>query len=659
MRTDITFDAFRFDSNLEKNEPIVRADYLAYARFETTLSFTNQGVLDLVFERDGKIAVVPWIVLEGVMLLEHEESPFIWPSWMSWLDWDVCEGIEARVEPWLRSIVTARLENHAGERFFGASAEVRELIDYARSAGWLGATPAREVLRSIAPYRYAFRFAESARTLVRGPGAANGGAYLARRAGPLTAVLAHDDEVRYARKWFGTNIFTAMVPAGSAFDLYVGPEADAAHSQVRVIVDASSATSGVRIPIAEPLPPSIVVSYDLDDAPECGAFAVSVPATLGRLSAIVEPVFKGGSGGRIAMLVREDCMRGVDADTDAVTTLSAMLRSEGFEPEIVTPSHFDGRGFDLIHVFGLRQASAILTSLERSAAEGTPIAVTPYADDQRNERLLQASNVTMVASSSDETLRGEYLNALVHRVLRTDGPQEGPDTVSERRLLELARVAFVTCPREEAYLRSAYGFAGNAALVPAIASAIRGSEDVSAYVGTGDFALLRGPVHPQSNTYLIARAAAMAGLPLVVCGQVVDALSYQQMCAALGDLGVWLPAHGLSPGQQAALVSRARVVAEIGWSGRGLHYLASAAASRCSIVASANGYAADVWGDALVVADPASVPGMAAALRLAWDEAVARGERLAAKTAAHCDPFAMLVATATGYQAAASMAVSP
>jgi hypothetical protein len=657
MRYDGASESLRFDSGSSDKSAIMRASNLAYARFETTISHRVEGLLALIFESPEGMAIVPWIALDGVMLMEREVSPLVWPSWMRWLDPQECDAIEARVEPWLFSRVLARLENDSGDRFFEASQALRERVSYARGAGWIGAASSNDVLSSIAPHRYAWRFSRGANALVKGAGAANGGALLSRRASSTTIVLEDTDAVNNARVWFDRDCFTAKTPA-QRWDVYIGPRDPGVDAATRIYLGGDATADELRVPIAKPLPLGIMVSFDLDDAPEIGAISVSTRAQLGRSSTIVEPQSVGGSTGRVALVVREDARAGADADTDAAEMLQAGLTREGFSPSIVTPSHFDGSAYDLVHVFGYRYAGTIIEQLEVARSRGVPIILTPYADDARDESRTQSNNVmSALAGSFDETVRGEYLTALAHRKLISSDQVPDLDLVPVLRLFELAGAACVTSAREEERIRAAFAYSGAVARVPAYAQRIAESIDVSAFVGGDDYVLVRGPLDWRSNQYLIARAAASVGLPLVVCGTVADALCYLKTCEALGELGMWLPSAGLRAEQERALVSRARVVADVSWSGAGLHRLATAAATRCALVASTNGYARDVWGDAVAMADPASVESIAGALRLAWDQSTERGLALAGITAAVCDPFAALVATVGGYQAAAASLV--
>jgi hypothetical protein len=661
MRYDLFADALQPYGEHDVRARLIRAEHLVFARFETSMSHRYDGLIDLVFSDGAAYAIVPWISIDGLMLLEREFSPFTWPRWMTWLDDDQCDAIEARIEPWMRARVLARLENGSGERFFTDSNEIRGRIERAKGAGWLGAVDSRTVLEAIAPHRYAWRFARNAHVLIRGRGAIAGAALLARRASLVHAVAADAREAADARAWFGLDCFSADPVPERAWDLYVGPRQGAPAAAAAVFLDGEAVgASEVRVPIAQPLPPEIMISFDVDDAPEVRAISVAAPPREARRSALVAARIMGGSSGRVALVVREDCLRAADADTDAVIRLKQLLEQEGFAASIVVPSHLQSRDHDLIHVFGHRYAHAVIDELRSASQRGIPIVVTPYADDPRDEAHAQTHSLMAgLGATFDENQRADYLNALaLRRLLATDLPADEPEA-PVRELFALARVCFVTCGAEETHVRQRYSFAGTVIPLPALASPLDGAADVAALVGTDDFVLAFGPVEARANQYLLARAAAAAGLPLVVCGTVVDAGYYRQMVQALGDDGMWLPPRQLTAEQQRGLLARARVAADVSWSGRGLHRLATAAAGRAALVTSSNGFGSAVWGAATVAADPASVDSIAAALRSVWDRAEALGTELAARTATVCDPFACVVSTVSGYQRALSPLVSP
>ncbi|MHB8356350.1 MAG: hypothetical protein ACYDDQ_06635, partial [Vulcanimicrobiaceae bacterium] len=59
---------------------VVSAQTLVAARFEPLYQAIRlESALDLVFARDGELAVVPFVIVDGAMLQEIESSPLVWP----------------------------------------------------------------------------------------------------------------------------------------------------------------------------------------------------------------------------------------------------------------------------------------------------------------------------------------------------------------------------------------------------------------------------------------------------------------------------------------------------------------------------------------------------------------------------------------------------
>ncbi len=652
MRYDFKTDRLCFTRDRERQKAFVRADRLAYARFETALAQKFFAIVDLVFAEGDEIAVLPFIVVDGTMLLERELSPFIWPAHLKDLDDGVVEAIEARIEPWLRSLIVARNENGFGERLFSEDVTFKQRLERAKQRGWLGTAPAREVLLDIAPHAYAVRFAFSGDVVVRGRGALNGAAYLSVGNGRTLAVAANEEEAVDARAWFGLD--KVEVDAPGRCDLYVGPRVNAPDCGTAIFLESQAEPGERRVSVAAPLPIEVLLSYDLDDAGEASSFAVRARPRSARASHVTVPAATGGSAGRVALVAREDLLRVRDADTDAVTMLQTMLTAEGFSAEIVAPSHFRVDGFDLIHVFGFRYAPAIAAQIHAARDAGTPVVLTAYADDPQNDYPIGTGTFRrLLQNTDDEIVRGEYLHALSLRRLRDDELVDALDVASVKLLCSTARVAYVTCAREEQRLRADFGFDGTSIHVPAIAFNTNGDGDPTWATGYDDFALVFGPVGTESNAYLIARAASRLGIPLIVCGDVVDAAYYPELRTVLGRQGIWLPARELSEGERRSLLARARVVLDVSWSGQGLHRLASAACAGVPIVGSSTGYAGDVWGDLAFVADPASEESIAVALGRAWLVGEEHRRGLVMRTAPLADPLSVLVNTVQGYQEAA------
>jgi hypothetical protein len=227
-------------------------------------------------------------------------------------------------------------------------------------------------------------------------------------------------------------------------------------------------------------------------------------------------------------------------------------------------------------------------------------------------------------------------------------------------LFARARAAIACGEDEERRLRGEFGFTGLTRIVPAVlGDEIEASTSIGELVGAEDFALLHAPIDPRCNQYHMARACAVLGYPLVLVGPVGNVEYYGEVLAALGHGGVLLPPATLCAADLAALYRRARVFADLSWSGNGLHRFARAAASGTALVGSSSGYARTIWPGLVQIVDPGSLDSISVGLRAAWERAPDLGPRTAARTAESCHPFDTLVATLAAYQAAATKQAVP
>src|SRR5579862_9628790 len=188
----------------ERFHRIVSPENLAAARLDTGYSarIDNYGCLDLTFASDGEIVVVPYVILQGIMLFAREGSPFVWPSWLPPVRSDALRAIEAFVEPWLRSLAVARFVNGEIVKLFGKDERAHRLFEKARDYGFLGAAPTERVVELNAPYVYALRFAANKRVAISDRNGAGGAALLARVAN-VDANVKDKERADAARHWFG------------------------------------------------------------------------------------------------------------------------------------------------------------------------------------------------------------------------------------------------------------------------------------------------------------------------------------------------------------------------------------------------------------------------------------------------------------------------
>jgi hypothetical protein len=632
---------------------IVRAENLISARLDPGygLRIDSEGLLDLAFAKHGRVVLVPFLLLQAMMLLMRESSPYIWPSWIPPFRESVAREIEDLLDPWTKSLLSARFANDETFALFGDDTEARGLAQEARSFGFLGAAPTDGVIRAIAPYVFAQRFALGKTVDIADSDGAAGASILARSAKSVSADLRDARRSEVARRWFDLDIFRDR--DGDRFDISIGPRSNDSEEPVRIVLDDDARVGEVAAVIATPIPPAVMVSFDPGDGAPMRRLAVAAPATVSRKSSVPEMAVVAGSSGRIGIVVRSDYLGNDDADSDGATALASRLAAQGFTASVVPANHLRPGDYDLLHVFGLRAAAEVNVALQRVPSHA-PVVVTPYADDALREATWGVSIVTStLANAPDEMQRKVYFDAIRERRLESAGvPKRGEGGVDIKAALARAGAVVASSADEERRLRDEVG-ARESRIVPGVLAPEPSAGDVSAIAGLDDFVLVHAPMEARCNQYAVARAAAELRYPLVLVGSVQDYAYYGEVVAALGDLGIWLASDQVTPEQLAGLYGRCRVFADASWSAGGLYRLLRAGACGAALVAPASGYARGVWPGLVQIVDPASIINVREGLRDAWQRAHELGPATAARTIEIADPFKSLVGVLACYQAAA------
>ncbi|HLX25676.1 MAG TPA: hypothetical protein VKR05_01680 [Candidatus Cybelea sp.] len=647
----------------ERFHRIVSPENLAAARLDTGYSarIDNYGCLDLTFASDGEIVVVPYVILQGIMLFAREGSPFVWPSWLPPVRSDALRAIEAFVEPWLRSLAVARFVNGEIVKLFGKDERAHRLFEKARDYGFLGAAPTERVVELNAPYVYALRFAANKRVAISDRNGAGGAALLARVAN-VDANVKDKERADAARHWFGLNIFDRTLTG--EYDVAVGTREGLPDARARIVLDEPQA--GERcVRVAHAIPLSVMVSFDVADGAQVRRFAASTPPVTFRPHGNEPAQIVGGSSGRIGLVVRDDHAGVDDADVDAAIALEGHLAAQGFSARVVGASHVRPADFDLLHVFGYRCANALGGAFTRAGGSSVPIVLTPYLDDPKREAEWgMAVAREALANAADEALRETYLTAIGNRRLSApNSPGLGATAAVDpvvRSLFASARAIVAGAQDEEARIREEFSYGGAIRFAPAVlADEIEPSDEIGSLAGLEEFVLVHGPLDARSNQYLVARACASLGYPLVLAGSVVNTEYYGDVLAALGTSGIWIPSDELSPREIAALYRRARVYVDASWTSAGLYRLVRAGAAGAALVAPASGSARMLWPGIAQIVDPASPTGIAEGIATAWKRAGELGPATARRTLESYRPFDMLVATLGAYQAAAQPTAAP
>jgi hypothetical protein len=640
----------------ERARLLLQPQHLAVARLEPLLAWRYEAALDLIFERAGAFGAISLVVVDGAFLVERELSPFCWPANVA----EICSEstlreIESAVEPWLKSRVLARFENDELVRYLRDEPAIRAAFERARELNLCGAAPLDAMLPAIAPHVYAYRFARGRNVAVSGIEGASGAALLCGRAASVALDCGSESEDAFVRSWFSLLDLSTIDPE-TRYGLAIteGSEVDAE------IVIRTGEFGGRVIPIAKPLPMSVMVSFDPDDSIRVGCFSVATPANarVAAVSAIPRATPLGGSAGRVTLLVRDGWRQAADADTDTILALRRRLKDEGFQTN-VAEAHgaLDPASVDLLHVVGVRHAEQIGHILEPIRAANVPIVCTPYLDDVKAEADWGSQITSFALMSSDDVAQLDlYLGAIATRRLVANGVPALPNGQPKandaiRKVIDAAGAVIASCDEEASVIRDLYGYGGSLSVVGDLVES-RNAADACALAGSDDYVLAHGPIDHRNGIVLLAMAAERLDLPIVIVGPVASAEAYQRLTAIAGDGTRYIPQSACSLDEIEGLYARARVYADVSWSGRGLARFARAGGYGAGLLGSINGYAKDVWEGLAAAADPASLESIAEALRTAWDAAPGRRSAIAARTALRFDQAAAARGIAQAYELA-------
>ncbi|HKU69054.1 MAG TPA: hypothetical protein VJP85_14885 [Candidatus Baltobacteraceae bacterium] len=598
-----------------RGQSLIRADKLSAARFEPTIENAAGGgaLLDLVFSDGEQIAVVPYIRVQPVFLLQHERTPLVWPSAARSAGRDVLLEIERLLLPWLQSLTLARQQNEEAVRIFG-DASASSLFARARDDGFIGAARYAEIMPALAPYVYAARLCGGQTVAVADPYGANGAAMLAARAATVFADLGSTERNTFANAWFGTAMF-GDTPVSAADVVIAGHDDLRCDARVARITLDSEETGAHHVRIAAAVPAEVLVSFDPDDAPVVRTISVR-SNVLHDLRRPIDPPAAapaGGSSGRILMLLREGFERAPDADVDEARSLASRLRAEGFTVEFASPATVGGeRAADLVHAIGL--CAGMDKALEPIRRAGVPIVANAGFGSAGDEAAWGPEIMSAAwGRAYDDAMLAEYLDLIALRKLAMEKPGEGSPVAAALRHVD---VVLAAAPAQETQLREVYGFERDIVrYAPAPAFEGCAAADVTALVGNAPFAFVHAPVQWRMNLPLLACAAAEQGIPLVVAGPVVDVAALRAASRLAPELVMHLAAP--DDAQVEALYRSARVYADVSWAPQGLSRIARAAASGCRLLLSRTLYAAELSPGACGV-DAASLESVAAGLAQAW-----------------------------------------
>ncbi len=628
-------------------DDLLRAEYVAVARIEPTLSARLEAFADLVFHRAGEWLFVPLVRVNGLMLVTREAPAIAWPRSLSFVNDAEISQVEERILPWLRSLTTARFFNSEQIRFYHD--EARAGFEAARSAGFYGAAPYREAFQRVAPGVYAQRFARGRDVAVAGRNAGNTAAALSNVAASIGI-----EQDPLSAQWFASIRSTAPLNRSREYECYVGPREDAVAARFSAY-EGGPRNDDREISIVQPIPMHVTVSFDCEDAPVIGTFAVAEHDVPVVASSIQAPKAVGGSSGVIRLVVRDDALRFPDADLDEARALAGQLRNEGFDAALCTARDVEISRTDLIHVFGLRHGTTLVELLRDAESAHVPVVVTPYADDRFGETILAGDGSMSIARGSvDAPVIDEYHWAFARR--RIGGLASGSlyDEASGV-LMKRAAAALVSCDAEADFLRERFGYRGSVIPAGVPVDCVTPSSRIGSIVGTQPYILIHAPLDAERNQHFAIHAANRTRLPLVLLGPVQNVEYYGYLTETAGPAVTLVRDGDLHAPEIEGIYARARVVADVGAAARGLSRLARGMGYGAAAVAPKPGYASAVWPELVTSVDPMDVSSIEAGFRAAWERTV---DVAAFREAAATSAWPALVAAVTAYGHAAAVPVA-
>lgn len=623
MRTHRVFPALQpWAWRADLLRDLVAGEHLVAARIEpVTRGREPTAFLDLHFSDGERTVTIPLVYVDLAMLDVREADPLVFPQFLlnTVTDARACEIVD-------------RVLHDLEVRALNGGFWTEEVLLYgdapvfaaARARGFFGAAPLATSLPRIAAAVYAKRFAAGRRAVAYGPTANELGAFL----GGLTtscSVIGTDAD---ASAWYGP---LAEADPAQSFDLAIGPGEPPVTAATYVRLD--DAHSGLAIAVSPPLPADLMLSFHTGDGPSAAHFSVATtrePYTRPTLDIAVSPPV-GGSAGRVTIVVRPDAVAVPDSDTDEAAALAQALRAEGLTVALVAGvDELDASAPDLVHLFGTRPGGYARRVAEWASEHRKPFVVHAFHEAPAAGGYWGAMVAPYCFSySGDDRSVTTYLELLARRAVEVDGvganSHFAPPIIGladTERVLGLADVVFVNSERE---LRAVEPFRHRrpAFIVSPLPLIAAPPEPVGAQVGGDPFVLVHGPIGPEGNQLLLARAAAAVGVPLVIAGPVDDPQYAERLREFAPDQLRLLEEP--SPALTLGLYRSAAVVADAAWIARGHSRLATAAAHGAAIVCSRTRWL-DLPDQEKWAVDPADLTSVARGIGQAWDGSVRRDE---------------------------------
>jgi hypothetical protein len=459
------------------------------------------------------------------MLEARERDPLVWPQRIVEFGKEIdADSIGDRIEGWLRALLAEGAMNREQVRIFG-SADDEGRFNAARAAGFLGAAPYEVVARKAAPYVFARRHARSRDVVIAARDAELGGVLLKRVVRKLE-ILGSDS---VAAAWYGITSEPGERDV-AIVDALNRTREEIKSAETIVNLDAGE---GVHIEPAPIVP--IDLLFDFTGVVRRGESPFSV--LIRKERQLPQPIVPdrpptGGSSGRIVFGLRSRALQQGGADVDLANMIATALRDEGFTVDLVDDAQAATALLpDLIHAFGLADASAALAYARAARSLDVPFAlhalydaaalggywgaiVTPYCFRfMQDETTLASLSVLM----RDRRLA---VNQIVADAIFHPTQAAWKDDIAAA--IGIADVVFVTGPKEEEALRQVSADANFITLPLPVAPACEPAP-ITALVGMQPYALMHAPIESTQNQLQAVRAVEMADIALVIAGPVTDA----------------------------------------------------------------------------------------------------------------------------------------
>jgi len=507
-------------------EELAHARYLSTARLEPVFrERIGSTCVDLIFEHAERVVVLPTISIDMVAVASLAGPALLWPTAFT-IGEDAATEIEEKIYPWLRAQTRGRGTSSECIREYAPS----DVFARARERGFRGAVRLSHSLVAAAPFVYARRFATNADVRIACDDAYWAAAILADRAASVAIDPAFAEDV-LARRWYGAPAIPA--DARKPTLAIVNTLSDAAANGVERVIALQAGGDAYTVIVPEPTPCDHTYTFDPADSPEARRFAVyAAEQARGRARRADRiPGAFGGSGGVVALVLREDASYAPDSDSEAAFALERRLRAEGLDANVVFWSSSTTLAHaDLIHVFGAVGETHVIAAMTMARELGLPYVVSLAPLAEPNALYEQNALTVALRLGLDETCREMYLSAQYRGTLLIDGLARftADDIERQDRQFELLAVhaTFLfldPCEDSSAFLRRFPTLEGDrVGCAGAIVPDEPPEERVEAIVPNEAFAFVHAPFVLRSD--LAATLTALSGheVPLVVAGPIGD-----------------------------------------------------------------------------------------------------------------------------------------